>query len=171
MKRYSGAGFAEVSSRKRWNGSAWVKLTVGKRWNGSGWVDLWGGSGASGGVLFADLKSTVSRPTVHYAAGYESLAGGVRLTFRSWLNSGAWLGAGIRLTVRARINGGAWTSAVIKQSNSEWYGTSGHSVSLTLDGGGSGSAIEFYVTRSGSTYGGCAGNLGSARVPKKYYIA
>ena len=33
---------------------------------------------------------------------------------------------------------------------------------------GSGATVEFYVTRSGSTYGGSAGTLGSASKPKSY---
>ena len=122
IKRYSGTGFTDVSSRKRWNGSAWVDLTIGKRWNGAAWVDLWsassGSSGSSGassgsGVLFSDLKSTVSSPTVHYSCEYEVTNSGVTLSLKGWLNSSASsLGNGIKLTVFARMNDGAWTSTV-----------------------------------------------------------
>ena len=182
IKRYSGTGFTEITSRKRWNGSAWVALTIGKRWNGSAWVDLWsnssGGSGDSGGgssgagVLFSDLKSTVSSPTVHYSCAYEVTGSGVSLSFKGWLNSsGSLLGNGIKLTVFARLGGGAWASVVLKQSGAVWRGTAKHSASLILNGTASGrTKIELYVTRAGSTYGGSAGNLGSAKSPKSYYF-
>ena len=182
IKRYSGAAFAAVSSRKRFTGSGWVDLTIGKRWNGSAWVDLWsnssGGSGDSGGgssgagVLFSDLKSTVSSPTVHYSCAYEVTVSGVSLSFKGWLNSsGSLLGNGIKLTVFARLGGGAWASVVLKQSGAVWRGTAKHSASLILNGTASGrTKIELYVTRAGSTYGGSAGNLGSAKSPKSYYF-
>ena len=182
IKRYSGAAFAAVSSRKRFTGSGWVDLTIGKRWNGSAWVDLWsnssGGSGDSGGgsggsgVLFSDLKSTVSSPTVHYSCAYEVTGSGVSLSFKGWLNSSASsLGNGIKLTVFARLGGGAWASVVLKQSGAVWRGTEKHSASLILNGTASGrTKIELYVTRAGSTYGGSAGNLGSAKSPKSYYF-
>ena len=182
IKRYSGAAFAAVSSRKRFTGSGWVDLTIGKRWNGSAWVDLWsnssGGSGDSGGgssgagVLFSDLKSTVSSPTVHYSCAYEVTDFGVSLSFKGWLNSSASsLGNGIKLTVFARLGGGAWASVVLKQSGAVWRGTEKHSASLILNGTASGrTKIELYVTRAGSTYGGSAGNLGSAKSPKSYYF-
>lgn len=181
IKRYTGAAFAEVASRKRWNGSAWVDLTIGKRWNGSAWVDLWsaasGSSGSSGassgsGVLFSDLKSTVSRPTVHYSCGYEVTGSGVTLSLKGWLNSSASsLGNGIKLTVFARLNGGAWASTVIKATNTAWSGTGKHSASLSVSGKASGKTkIELYVTRSGSTYGGSAGKIASAKSPKTYTI-
>ena len=49
--------------------------------------------------------------------------------------------------------------------------SSKHSASLTLDGEISGKTkIELYVTRSGSTYGGSAGTVASAKSPKTYYI-
>ena len=106
IKRYSGTSFADVSSRKRWNGSAWVNLTFGKRWNGSAWVDLWndsdsgGGSGGnnsdsnnapqnSSGVLFSDMKSTVSSPTVQYSASYEVSDSCYGLPFTGWLTPSA----------------------------------------------------------------------------------
>ena len=184
IKRYSGAAFAAVSSRKRFTGSGWVDLTIGKRWNGSAWVDLWsnssgdsgggdsgGGSGGSG-VLFSDLKSTVSSPTVHYSCAYEVTGSGVSLSVKGWLNSsGSLLGNGIKLTVFARLGGGAWASVVLKSGSSSWSGTAKHSASLLLNGTASGrTKIELYVTRAGSTYGGSAGNLGSAKSPKSYYI-
>ena len=99
IKRYSGTGFTDVSSRKRWNGSAWVDLTIGKRWNGSAWVDLWsassGSSGSSGGNTGNDARepettktgkgtfkngssttftSTASNPPVNYSAAYTYTA-------------------------------------------------------------------------------------------------
>ena len=189
IKRYSGAAFAAVSSRKRFTGSGWVDLTIGKRWNGYAWVDLWsnssggsgdsgGGSGDSGGgsggsgVLFSDLKSTVSSPTVHYSCAYEVTGSGVSLSFKGWLNSsGSLLGNGIKLTVFARLGGGAWASVVLKQSGAVWRGTAKRSASLILSGKASGrTKIELYVTRSGSSYGGSAGNIGSAKKPKIFYF-
>lgn len=181
IKRYTGAAFAEVASRKRWNGSGWVDLTIGKRWNGAAWVDLWsassGSSGSSGassgsGVLFSDLKSTVSSPTVHYSCEYEVTNSGVTLSLKGWLNSSASsLGNGIKLTVFARMNGGAWASTVIKAANTAWSGTGKHSASLTLNGTVSGKTkIELYVTRSGSSYSGSAGSIGSAKKPKIFYF-
>ena len=183
IKRYTGSGFTEITSRKRWNGSAWVNLTFGRRWNGSGWVDLWsnssGGSGDSGGgdssgsgVLFLDLKSTVSSPTVHYSCEYEVTGVGVTLSLKGWLNSSASsLGNGIKLTVFARLNGGAWASTVIKATNTAWSGTGKHSASLSVSGKASGKTkIELYVTRSGSSYSGSAGSIGSAKKPKIFYF-
>ena len=183
IKRYTGSAFAEVASRKRWNGSGWVDLTIGKRWNGSAWVDLWnassGGSssGSSGtssgsGVLFSDLKSTVSSPTVHYSCEYEVTGSGVTLSLKGWLNSSASsLGNGIKLTVFARLNGGAWASTVIKATNTAWSGTRKHSASLSVSGKASGKTkIELYVTRSGSSYSGSAGSIGSAKKPKIFYF-
>ena len=186
IKRYSGAAFAAVSSRKRFTGSGWVDLTIGKRWNGSAWVDLWNDSGGSGGnnsdsnnapqnssgVLFSDMKSTVSSPTVHYSASYEVSDSSLVLTFKGWLNSSASsLGSGIKLTVFARLNGGSWASVVLKQSGAVWSGTAKHSASLLLNGTASGrTKIELYVTRSGSSYSGSAGSIGSAKKPKTYYF-
>ena len=183
IKRYTGSAFAEVASRKRWNGSGWVDLTIGKRWNGSAWVDLWnassGGSssGSSGtssgsGVLFSDLKSTVSSPTVHYSCESEVTGSGVTLSLKGWLNSSASsLGNGIKLTVFARLNGGAWASTVIKATNTAWSGTRKHSASLSVSGKASGKTkIELYVTRSGSSYSGSAGSIGSAKKPKIFYF-
>lgn len=183
IKRYSGTSFADVSSRKRWNGSAWVNLTFGKRWNGSAWVDLWSDSSggdsepsSGSGELFSCLKSTVSNPTVNYSAEYaitrSDASASVALTFRGWLNSSASsLGTGIKLMVFARMNSGTWASCILKSADSSWSGTTKHAASLSLSGSASGRVkIEFYVTRSGSSYGGSAGTLGSASSPKTYYI-
>ena len=189
IRRYSGSSAVDVTFRKRFTGSGWVDLTIGKRWNGSAWVDLWsnssggsgdsgGGSGDSGGgsggsgVLFSDLKSTVSSPTVHYSCAYEVTGSGVSLSFKGWLNSSASsLRNGIKLTVFARLNGGAWASTVIKATNTAWSGTGKHSASLSVSGKASGKTkIELYVTRSGSSYSGSAGSIGSAKKPKIFYF-
>lgn len=186
IKRYTGASFADVSSRKRWNGSAWVNLTFGKRWNGSAWVDLWNDSGGSvgnnsdlnnapqnsSGVLFSDMKSTVSSPTVHYSASYDVSDSSLVLTFKGWLNSSASsLGSGIKLTVFARLNGGSWKNSVIKSGSAVWSGTTKHSASITFSGVKNGkNKIEFYITRAGSSYSGSAGSIGSSSNPKTYYI-
>ena len=189
IKRYNGSGFAEVSGRKRWNGSAWVDLTFGRRWNGSAWIDLWNdGSGSddsdgssSEGDLFSKLSSTVSSPTVNYSAAYTAVRTSastktvnVTLTFNAWLNSSASrLGTGVKLTVYARMSSGQWHPVVIKNTSDVWTGTSVHSASITLteDIPWESAKIDFYVTRSGSTYSGTAGNLGSAASPKSYTAA
>ena len=180
MKRFTGAAFGNVTTRKRWNGSAWVNLIFGRRWNGSAWVDLWsdsgsGGSGSASGTLVSKAASTVARPTVNYSATYAATRNGtaltVNLTFAAWLNSSASsLGTGVKLTVYARVKGGAWSTAVIKNTSVSWSGTTRHSANLSLSGtiSGSSATVEFYVTRSGSTYGGTAGTLGSASKPKSY---
>ncbi len=185
IKRYSGAAFAEVASRRRFNGSSWVDLTFGRRFDGSAWVDLWSGSQGGGsddssassksGSLVSDTVSTASSPHVHYAAAYSATKNGsalsVDLTFTAWLNSsGSSLKTGIKLTVFARINGGEWASVVIKQNSAVWTGTSRHSASLHLAAvaGGSSVKVDFYVTRNGSSYGGDAGKLGTASQPKSY---
>ena len=181
IKRYSGSSAVEVASRRRFTGAGWAALSFGRRWNGSAWVDLWDDAGSEGdsgdgsggsGVLFRDLKSTVSRPTVHYSGSYEVTASVVILTFKGWLASSAgWLGNGIQLTVFARLNGGEWHSALLKPSASVWNDGTKHAASLTLSGEVSGRAkIELYVTRTGSGYGGSAGNLGSAKSPKRFMI-
>lgn len=186
IKRYSGTGFTEITSRKRWNGSAWVGLTVGKRWNGSAWVDLWSASGGSGGnnsdvinapqnssgVLFSDMKSTVNSPTVHYSASYDVSDSSIVLTFKGWLNSSASsLGSGIKLTIFARLNGGSWKNSVIKSGSAVWSGTTKHSTSITFSGVKNGrNKLEFYITRAGSSYSGSAGSIGSSSNPKTYYI-
>ena len=131
----------------------------------------------SNGVLTNKVTSTVSSPTVNYSAKYtatkSSSALSVKLTFAAWLNSsGSTLGTGIKLTVYARINGGAWQSVVIKNTSASWSGTSEHTASLTLSANTAASTatVEFYVTRSGSTFNGTAGNLGSSSSPKSYTI-
>lgn len=170
IKRYSGSSTVDVTSRKRWNGSGWVDLTFGKRWSGSAWVDLWNDSGGSG-VLFSDMKSTVGSPTVHYSASYEVSDSSLVLTFSAWLNSiTSTLGTGIKLTVYARMNGGAWSSTVIKATSVSWSGTTKHTANITLTGTvtSNKTKIDFYVTRSGSSYSGTAGKLGSASNPKSY---
>lgn len=171
IKRYSGSSAVDVTSRKRWNGSGWVDLTFGKRWSGSSWVDLWNDSGGSG-VLFSDMKSTVSSPTVHYSASYEVSDSSLVLTFKGWLNSSASsLGSGIKLTVFARLNGGSWKNSVIKSGSAVWSGTTKHSASLTLGGVKNGrNKLEFYITRAGSSYSGSAGSIGKASDPKTYFF-
>ena len=171
IKRYSGSSAVDVTSRKRWNGSGWVDLTFGKRWSGSAWVDLWNDSGGSG-VLFSDMKSTVSSPTVHYSASYEVSDSSLVLTFKGWLNSSASsLGSGIKLTVFARLNGGVWENSVIKSGSAVWSGTTKHSASLTLGGVKNGrNKLEFYITRAGSSYSGSAGSIGKASDPKTYFF-
>lgn len=184
IKRYTGAGFSEVSTRKRWNGSAWVALTVGKRWNGSAWVDLWstssgGGSGSSSGTTtggsgtISKVSSTVSSPTVNYSASFTWTKSGTSLSvpvkFAAWIPSASKLGSGVKLTVCARLNGGAWKSAVIKSTSAVWQNSSAkHYATVNLTGTAkSTNTIEWYVTRSGSSYSGSAGNLGSSSSPKK----
>ena len=187
MKRYAGAAFTNITTRKRFDGAAWVNLTFGRRWNGAAWVDLWsdsgsgvgsgsGGSGSASGTLVSKVSSTVARPTVNFSAAYAATKDGtaltVNLTFAAWLNSSASsLGTGVKLTVYARVKGSsAWSSTVIKNPSASWSGTTRHSANLSLSGtiSGSTATVEFYVTRSGSTYGGTAGTLGSASKPKSY---
>ena len=182
IKRYTGAGFSEVSTRKRWNGSAWVNLTVGKRWNGSAWVDLWSGSSgsgsssgtaASGSGTISKVSSTVSSPTVNYSASFTWTKSGTSLSvpvkFAAWIPSASKLGSGVKLTVCARLNGGAWKSAVIKSTSAVWQNSSAkHYATVSLTGTAkSTNTIEWYVTRAGSSYSGSAGNLGSSSSPKK----
>ena len=130
------------------------------------------------GYFVNNIASTVSSPTVRYSGEYtitradeNTATVSATLTFSGWLNSSSSkLGTGIKLTVYARLPSGAWKSCVLKSLNSSWSGTTKHSASLTLTGSvkSSKSPIEFYVTRSGSTYGGTAGVLGSAKSPKSY---
>ena len=189
IKRHTGAAFSEVSTRERWNGSSWVALTFGKRWNGSAWVDLWsnsssssgssGGSGGSSGTTtsgsgsISKVSSTVSRPTVNYSGSFTWSKSGSSLTvpvkFAAWISSSAKLGSGVKLTVYARLNGGAWMSAVIKNTSAVWSNSSAkHYAAVNLNGTAkSTNTIEWYVTRSGSTYSGTAGNFGSSSSPKK----
>lgn len=130
------------------------------------------------GTLTSKVSSTVSSPTVNYSATYTATrasettsAVSVVLNFSAWLNSSASkLGTGIKLTIYARINGGVWQSAVIKSTSVSWSGTTKHNASITLTGDTDASTakIDFYVSRTGSTYGGSAGILGSASNPKSY---
>ena len=129
------------------------------------------------GTVVSKISSTASSPAVNYSSTYESTKNGtalnVKLSFSAWLNSsGSSLGTGIKLTVFARLNSGEWSSSVIKESNASWSGTSHHSTSISLSASSSGSTatVEFYVTRSGSSYSGSAGTLGSASSPKTYTI-
>lgn len=190
IKRHTGSGFSEVSTRKRWNGSAWVNLTIGKRWNGTAWVDLWSdssgssgdssGSGSgtsttptSGSGTISTVQSTASTPTVNYSASYTWTKSGTSLTvpvkFAAWISSSSKLGIGIKLTIYARLNGGAWTSAVIKSTSAVWSGSAKHYASVSLTGNANTTnTIEWYVTRDGSTYSGSAGKLGSSSSPKKH---
>ena len=190
IKRYSGSGFAEVASRKRYTGTAWVNLTFGKRWNGSAWVDLWNDSGSGGGDSgggsassngkgtfkngsSTTFTSTVSRPPVNYSGSFtwtksDSVLS-VAVKFSAWISASATLGKEIKLTVFARLNGGAWKSAVIKSGAVVWKNSADKhdaNISLSVEPKTS-NTIEWYVTRAGSSYGGSAGNLGSAKSPIK----
>ena len=130
------------------------------------------------GTLVGKISSTVSSPAVHYKVQYAASRAGssaasvsVTLMVSAWLgSSGSRLGSGIKLTVYARVNGGAWQSAVIKAASAVWSGTTQHTAEIALCGNvkADKAAVEFYVTRAGSTYGGSAGTLGSAKSPKKY---
>ena len=75
----------------------------------------------------------------------------------------------MKLTVYARLNGGAWMSAVIKNTSAVWSNSSAkHYAAVNLNGTAkSTNTIEWYVTRSGSTYSGTAGNFGSSSSSKK----
>lgn len=190
MKRHTGSGFSEITTRKRWNGSAWVNLTVGKRWNGSAWVDLWndssGSSGSgtgssgtsttptSGSGTIATVQSTASSPTVNYSGSYTWQKSGTSLTvpvkFAAWISSSAWLGTGKKLTVYARLNGGTWKSVVIKSNDDSWkYSSTKHYASVSLTGNAkTTNTIEWYVTRDGSNTSGSAGKMGSSGSPKKH---
>ena len=130
-------------------------------------------------TLVSKISSTAGSPTVNYSATYTATRAtsttanvSVTLSFKGWLNSSASsLGNGIKLTVYARMNGGAWSSAVLKNTSQTWSGTTQHTANnivLTGSAASNKAKIEFYVTRSGSTYGGSAGNLGSASKPKSY---
>ncbi len=134
------------------------------------------------GIFTDKITSTASSPHVNYSAAYTATrndpsdkAVRVVLTCIGWLPSSASrLGSGIKLTVCARLNGGEWQSAVMKSTSAVWNGSSAkHAAVIELSGNvPSGSAkIEWYVTRSGSTYGGSAGILGSASRPKQYTAA
>lgn len=133
------------------------------------------------GTLTSKVSSTVSSPTVNYSATYtatrastSTAAVSVDLTFSAWLgSSGSKLGTGIKLTVFARLNGGAWKSVVIKNTSASWSGTTKHTANLTLTGSAPANTakIEFYVSRTGSTYSGSAGILGSAANPLRYTVS
>lgn len=128
--------------------------------------------------LVEKVSSTVSSPTVNYSATYTATRETtsttlvtIELEFEAWLNSSASkLGTGTKLTIYARMNGGAWSSTVIKTTSASWSGTTPHEADITLTGNvtSNKTKIDFYVTRSGSTYSGSAGNLGSASNPKSY---
>ena len=130
------------------------------------------------GTLVSKVSSTVSSPTVNYSATYtatrsnnSTAAVSIAFTFSAWLNSStSTLGTGIKLTVYARMNGGAWSSTVIKTTSASWHGTAQHTANITLTGNvtSNKTKIDFYVTRSGSSYSGTAGKLGSASSPKSY---
>ena len=130
------------------------------------------------GTLTSKVSSTASSPTVHYSAAYSATKNGtslsVSLNFAAWLNSsGSTLGTGIKLTIYARLNGGSWKSVTIKDNNTSWKGTTQHTATLNLAAttGGNSATVEFYVTRTGSSYSGTAGTLGSASSPKSYTIS
>ncbi len=128
------------------------------------------------GTLTEKITSTAASPAVHYAVSYTAVrtdvsaaAVTVGFTFTGWLNSSqSKLGTGIKLTVFVRLNGGAWQSVVLKDSGASWNGTQHHTVRLTLSAKVKADtvSVEFYVSRTGSSYGGTAGVLGSAGNPK-----
>lgn len=132
------------------------------------------------GTMTSKVSSTVASPTVHYSAAYTATRSSdssktlsVKLDFAGWLSSSASkLGTGIKLTIYARINSGTWQSAVLKSTSATWSGTTKHTASLTLSASTTTSTakIEWYVSRTGSTYSGTAGTLGSAGSPKSYTI-
>lgn len=128
------------------------------------------------GTLISQAISTASSPAVNYVASYaasrassSTAAVSVAVAVSARLNSsGSKLGTGIQLTVFARVNGGAWQSAVIKGNAETWSGTERHMTSLTLPVNTTANAakVELYVSRTGSSYSGSAGILGSAANPK-----
>lgn len=136
---------------------------------------------ATSGILTNNICSTVSSPTVHYAAEYtasrvssSTVSISVDIDFSAWLNtSNSTLGKGIRLTVFARINNSGWYSAVLKNSADAWSGTAKHTANLTLSANTTASkaTVEFYVSRTSSSIGGSAGVLGSAATPQSYSIS
>ena len=177
IKRYSGTGFTDVTSRKRWNGSAWVALTVGKRWNGSAWVDLWSNSSGtatsgSGTIGHEKVTSKAGDPDVNYSASFDWTKTGTSLsvsaTFAAWISSASWLGTGKKLTIYARLNGGEWKSVVIKENGDSWkYSSTKHYKTVSLTGTAKAeNVIQWYVTRAGSNTSGSAGVLGSKSSPK-----
>lgn len=128
-------------------------------------------------ALTTKISSTVSSPTVNYSATYTASRSrtsdknvSVTVQFKTWLNSsGSRLGTGIKLTAFVRVGGGAWHSVVLKSTSASWSGTSQHSAFVTFDAavGANSAAVEWYVSRAGSTVGGTAGTLGI----KKYTAA
>lgn len=127
------------------------------------------------GTLVSKITSTASSPSVHYSAAYSATKNGtalsVNLSFAAWLNSSSsTLGTGIKLTIYARLNGGGWKSVVIKENSASWKGTTHHAASLKLTAttNSNTATVEFYVTRTGSSYSGTAGTLGRQSAPKKY---
>lgn len=132
-------------------------------------------SGTTSGTLTSKVSSTASSPTTYYSATYTATRSGsgvnMTLTFSGWLHSSsAKLGTGVKLTVYARVNGGAWKGVTLKQTSDKWTGTSKHTATLSLSTATTAktAAVEFYVTRAGSTYSGSAGTLGSSTAPKSY---
>lgn len=132
------------------------------------------------GTLTSKVTSTASSPNVNYSATYVSTRTSkttkgvsVKVDFSAWLPSSAsTLGTGIKLTIFARINGGAWKSVVLKSTTDAWSGTSKHNASITLTTNTTDSTatVEWYVSRTGSTYSGTAGTLGSSSNPKSHKI-
>lgn len=126
-------------------------------------------------TLFSRVASTVSSPAVNYSGEYEATRSGNSVSFRlvvkAWLNSsGSRLGQGAKLTIKARVNGGQWYEGVIKAATDTWSGTAQHSVEMSMPFSSTSDkcTVEIYVTRHGSTYGGTAGELGSANNPYRY---
>lgn len=132
------------------------------------------------GTMTSKVTSTASSPNVNYSAAYTATRSSdntktvsVKLNFSAWLPSSASkLGTGIKLTIYARINSGSWSSVVLKSTDVSWNGTTKHSVSLTLSVSTTSSTatVDWYVSRTGSTYSGTAGTLGSSSSPKSYTI-
>lgn len=132
-------------------------------------------------TMTSKVTSTASSPNVNYSAAYTATRTdettktvSVKLNYSAWLpSSGSKLGTGIKLTIYARINGGAWKSVVLKSTSAVWSGTAKHTASLTLSASTTSSTakIEWYVSRTGSTYSGTAGTLASASGPKAYNIS
>lgn len=60
VKRYSGADFTDVTTRKRFDGASWTDLTVGKRYDGANWVDLWSGDSSGGAGTATTYVKTYS---------------------------------------------------------------------------------------------------------------
>lgn len=137
----------------------------------------------SSGTLTSKISSTASTPTVNYAVTYNITPSGyadnevaINLTFKSWLNSStSKLGTGIKLTAFVRVNDEYYERffepVVLKSTTDVWNGTDTHSASITIyTTHDSLAQIEFYVSRTGSTYSGTAGILGSESSPKSYTI-